>query len=124
MKQGQAYYRWYEACYKAHFDLIEIRYQKTILRELYLIMIELGNTQPRPDRRVLAAVDGSLNSLRVLNHAVQTYNHTSGMKILVLNVIEWPNDAEDYIDDELAMKIEDHIGGTRIREHSFRFRFH
>jgi len=66
-----------------------------------------GYAQSSFDRIILVAVDGSLNSLRALNHAIQMYDKISGIKILVLNVIEWTNDAEDSIDDELAMKIEE-----------------
>jgi hypothetical protein len=40
-----------------------------------------------------------------LNHSIQMYDKTFRIKIIVLNVIEWANDdADDSIDDELAMK--------------------
>src|SRR5262249_37414750 len=67
----------------------------------------LSKTETQSHRTVLVPVDGSLHSLKALNYASQMVGSFTGTRILVLNVIEWANDAEDSIDSELALKIEE-----------------
>ena len=85
----------------------------------------LEKTSPSPlNMTVLVAVDGSLHSLRALNHAIQIFDTTPGTKILVLNVIEWANDVEDSIDGELALKIEERdrkmLSSILLKDHIYK----
>jgi nucleotide-binding universal stress UspA family protein len=75
----------------------------TISSEIF----SLSKTETQSHRTVLVPVDGSLHSLKALNYASQMVGSFTGTRILVLNVIEWANDAEDSIDSELALKIEE-----------------
>jgi len=54
-------------------------------------------------------IDGSQQSLRALNYAATTmYNSTHDRtKIYILNVIEWADENEESIDEELAAAMEE-----------------
>jgi nucleotide-binding universal stress UspA family protein len=65
-------------------------------------------------KKVLVAIDGSIQSLRALNYANNIFSGVCvcgakyyRAKIFVLNVIEWADDEEDYIDNELAAKMQE-----------------
>jgi SSS family transporter len=60
-----------------------------------------------PNKTILVAIDGSLQSLRALNYAIQIFESTPKVKILVLNVIEWANESEDSVDTDLALRMEE-----------------
>jgi Na+/proline symporter len=62
---------------------------------------------PMPVGVIIYMFFGGLKAMFLaLNHSIQMYDKTFRIKIIVLNVIEWANDdADDSIDDELAMKL-------------------
>jgi SSS family transporter len=59
-------------------------------------------------RRILVPVDGSQQSLRALNYAASIYttSHDRTM-IYILNVIEWADEDEESMDEELAAAMEE-----------------
>jgi nucleotide-binding universal stress UspA family protein len=66
----------------------------------------------RYQRRILVPVDGSPQSLRALDYAANVYsignnsnNSYDSVMITVLNVIEWTDEEEESMDDELALAI-------------------
>lgn len=63
---------------------------------------------PIYQKRILVPVDGSQQSLRALQYAANIYSNSSvRVKISILNVIEWVNEDEEYIDEELSAAIEE-----------------
>jgi urea-proton symporter len=59
-------------------------------------------------KRILVPIDGSQQSLRALNYAASIYStsHDRTM-IYILNVIEWADEDEESMDEELAAAIEE-----------------
>ena len=82
------------------------------------------NTYHTPDpssfqKRILVPVDGSQQSLRALDYAANIYYRSGSnssfhdkVMITILNVIEWADEDEESMDDELAAAIEEQ--GRRI----------
>jgi SSS family transporter len=59
-------------------------------------------------KRILVPVDGSQQSLRALHYAASMYSNSSvRVKISVLNVIEWVNEDEESMDEELSSVMEE-----------------
>jgi Na+/proline symporter/nucleotide-binding universal stress UspA family protein len=60
-------------------------------------------------KKILVPIDGSQQSLRALNYAATTmYNSPHDRtKIYILNVIEWADENEESIDEELAAAMEE-----------------
>jgi urea-proton symporter len=66
----------------------------------------------RYQKRILVPVDGSQQSLRALDYAASIYSSSSSnfhdkVMITILNVIEWADEDEESMDDELAAAIEE-----------------
>ena len=65
------------------------------------------------EKKILVPVDGSQQSLRALNYAATIYNNShERVLVYVLNVIEWADEHEEYMDEELASAIEEQ--GRRV----------
>jgi nucleotide-binding universal stress UspA family protein len=71
---------------------------------------------PAPDseseqqKRILVPVDGSLQSLRALDYAASVYSSSifhDKVMIIILNVIEWADEDDESMDDELAATMEE-----------------
>jgi nucleotide-binding universal stress UspA family protein/uncharacterized protein with PQ loop repeat len=61
-----------------------------------------------PQKRILVAVDGSQQSLRALNYAASIYSSSSDRAMIyILNVIEWVDEDEESMDEELADAMEE-----------------
>jgi nucleotide-binding universal stress UspA family protein len=59
-------------------------------------------------KKILVPIDGSQQSLRALNYAATMYNSPHDRtKIYILNVIEWADENEESIDEELAAAMEE-----------------
>ena len=58
-------------------------------------------------KKILVAVDGSISSLRALNHANQLFDDPARAKIYILNVIEWTDEDEESVDSVLVSKMEE-----------------
>jgi len=68
---------------------------------------------PSYQKRILVPVDGSQQSLRALDYAANIYRSSSSsssydrVTITILNVIEWADEDEESMDDELASTMEE-----------------
>jgi nucleotide-binding universal stress UspA family protein len=63
---------------------------------------------PMYKRKILVPVDGSQQSLRALNYAASIYNSSHERALVyILNVIEWADEDEEYMDEELAAAMEE-----------------
>jgi urea-proton symporter len=61
-----------------------------------------------PQKRILVPVDGSQRSLRALNYAASIYGSSSDRAMIyILNVIEWVDEDEESMDEELADTMEE-----------------
>lgn len=58
-----------------------------------------------PVMKILVPVDGSVRSLRSLNHATYMFRGQAKVRIYLLHVIEWPDDDEENMDEELSSKM-------------------
>jgi urea-proton symporter len=59
-------------------------------------------------KRILVPVDGSQQSLRALDYAASIYSSfPDKVMITILNIIEWADENEESMDDELAASIEE-----------------
>ncbi|MGI0012028.1 MAG: sodium:solute symporter family transporter, partial [Nitrososphaera sp.] len=60
-------------------------------------------------KKILVPLDGSQQSLRALNYAANLYDstHRAKARIYILNVIEWADESEESIDEELAAAMEE-----------------
>lgn len=61
-------------------------------------------------KRILVPVDGSQQSLRALDYAASVYSTSifdDKAMIIILNVIEWADEDDESMDDELAAEIEE-----------------
>ncbi|HEX2106400.1 MAG TPA: sodium/solute symporter [Nitrososphaera sp.] len=59
-------------------------------------------------KRILVPVDGSPQSLRALQYATNIYSNSSvRVKISILNVIEWVEEDEESMDEELSAAMEE-----------------
>jgi SSS family transporter len=64
-------------------------------------------------KRILVPVDGSQQSLRALDYAASIYSSfPDKVMITILNIIEWADENEESVDDELAAAIEEQ--GRRV----------
>lgn len=57
-------------------------------------------------RRILVAIDGSSPSLRALNYATSLHDDMITAQIYLMYVLEWPEEGEEHLDDELLTKME------------------
>jgi SSS family transporter len=58
-------------------------------------------------KRILVPIDGSLQSLKALNGAVSLFNDAARTRIFALNVIEWTDEEDEFLDGEMTSKIEE-----------------
>jgi SSS family transporter len=58
-------------------------------------------------KKILVAVDGSVQSLRALTYASQAFDERITAKIYILNVIAWMDEDEESLDSELATRIQE-----------------
>ena len=58
-------------------------------------------------KKILVAVDGSVQSLRALTYASQAFDERITAKIYILNVIAWMDEDEESLDSELASRIQE-----------------
>ncbi|MDQ4101607.1 MAG: universal stress protein, partial [Thermoproteota archaeon] len=66
------------------------------------------NDSSIPQKRILVPVDGSPQSLRALQYAANIYSNSSvRVKISILNVIEWVEEDEESVDEELSGAMEE-----------------
>lgn len=64
-------------------------------------------------KRILVPVDGSEQSLRALNYAATIYSNShERVLVYILNVIEWADEDEEYMDEEFAAAMEEQ--GRRV----------
>jgi SSS family transporter len=57
-------------------------------------------------KRILVAIDGSRQSLHALNYAIGIYNEPGPSRIFLLHVIEWAEESEEPLDEEITLKME------------------
>lgn len=57
-------------------------------------------------KRILVAIDGSRSSLHALNYAIGVYNEPGPSRIFLLHVIEWAEESEEPLDEEMTLKME------------------
>ena len=55
--------------------------------------------------KILVPVDGSVKSLRALNNASYLFRGAARVKIYLLHVIEWPDEGEEDMDEELSAQV-------------------
>ena len=60
-----------------------------------------------PLMKILVPVDGSARSLKALYHANYIFRGSAKVKIYLLHVIEWSDENEENIDEELASQIQE-----------------
>ena len=60
-----------------------------------------------PVMKILVPVDGSAKSLKALYHANYIFRGSAKVKIYLLHVIEWTDENEENIDEELASQIQE-----------------
>lgn len=60
-----------------------------------------------PLMKILVPVDGSARSLKALYHANYLFRGSAKVKIYLLHVIEWSDENEENIDEELASQIQE-----------------
>jgi nucleotide-binding universal stress UspA family protein len=64
-------------------------------------------------KRILVPVDGSEQSLRALNYAATIYSNShERVLVYILNIIEWADEDEEYMDEEFAAAMEEQ--GRRV----------
>lgn len=63
--------------------------------------------EPGDQKKILVALDGSQQSLRALNYAASIYSQGETARIYLLNVIEWADENDESIDEELAAEMEE-----------------
>jgi SSS family transporter len=67
-----------------------------------------SHDSPIYQKRILVPVDGSQHSLRALNYAASIYASSSDKAVIyILNVIEWVDEDEESMDEELANSMEE-----------------
>jgi len=60
-----------------------------------------------PLMRVLVPIDGSVKSLKALNNANYLFRGTARVKIYLLHVIEWSDENDENIDEDLSEQMKD-----------------
>ena len=60
-----------------------------------------------PLTKILVPVDGSVKSLRALNHASYLFRTNSKLRIYLLHVIEWTDENDENIDDEISNQMQE-----------------
>jgi SSS family transporter len=60
-----------------------------------------------PLTKILVPVDGSVKSLRALNHASYLFRTNSKLRIYLLHVIEWTDENDENIDDEISHQVQE-----------------
>jgi SSS family transporter len=56
-------------------------------------------------RKILVAIDGSTESLRALNYAVYLFGEGVATRMILLNVIEWADENDDFLDEQMSDEI-------------------
>ncbi|MGB0855434.1 MAG: sodium:solute symporter family transporter [Nitrosopumilus sp.] len=73
-------------------------------------MMDFSDDSSLPDSpvmKILVPVDGSARSLKALYHANYLFRGSARVKIYLLHVIEWTDENEENIDEELASQIQE-----------------
>lgn len=58
-------------------------------------------------KKILVPIDGSQQSLRALNHAANMYAPSDKVMIYLLNVIEWTDENEESLDEEITYRMKE-----------------
>jgi SSS family transporter len=67
-----------------------------------------GSSSSSYQKRILVPVDGSQQSLRALNYAASIYSTSNDRTMIyILNVIEWADEDEESMDEELAAAMQE-----------------
>jgi SSS family transporter len=67
-----------------------------------------GSSSSTYQKRILVPVDGSQQSLRALNYAASIYSTSNDRTMIyILNVIEWADEDEESMDEELAAAMQE-----------------
>ncbi|MEW6604055.1 MAG: sodium/solute symporter [Thermoproteota archaeon] len=69
----------------------------------------IGRNEPTYQKKILVPLDGSVQSLRALNSSVDIVSAGRGAAttVYILNVIEWMDESDESIDDELTAAMEE-----------------
>ena len=61
------------------------------------------------EKRILVAIDGSVESIKALNHAASTIYQPNNTRLYLLHVIEWADtdNGEDEADEKMALQMEE-----------------
>ncbi|PIW33444.1 MAG: urea active transporter, partial [Nitrosopumilales archaeon CG15_BIG_FIL_POST_REV_8_21_14_020_37_12] len=62
--------------------------------------------QDSPVMKILVPIDGSTKSLKALYHANYIFRGSAKVRIYLLHVIEWPDENEENVDEELMSQIQ------------------
>jgi nucleotide-binding universal stress UspA family protein len=68
---------------------------------------EDSHSSDSPVMKILVPVDGSSRSLKALYHANYLFRGSAKVKIYLIHVIEWTDENEENIDEELAAQIQE-----------------
>jgi len=68
---------------------------------------ESESTDPIPVMKVLVPVDGSIKSLKALNNVNYLFRGASKVQIYLFHVIEWSDEDEENIDEELSSQMQE-----------------
>lgn len=93
--------------------LLPIIEARNSIREIITKVRTAGpGSGPEPDShpeatlmKILVPVDGSVKSLRALNNANYLFRGATRVKIYLLHVIEWPDENEENMDEELSSQM-------------------
>ena len=67
--------------------------------------LEPDTSSEAPLMKILVPVDGSVKSLKALNNANYLFRGAARVRIYLLHVIEWPDENEENMDEELSAQI-------------------
>lgn len=67
--------------------------------------LEPGTPSDTTLMKILVPVDGSVKSLKALNNANYLFRGATSVKIYLLHVIEWPDENEENMDEELSSQM-------------------
>ena len=69
--------------------------------------MESGEDGSKPVMKILVPVDGSARSLQALNNANYLFRGAARVRIYLLYVIEWSDDDEENMDEELSLQMQE-----------------
>ena len=91
---------------EARKSIYEI-FHKATMDSAMLESSEEFTSSNSPIMKILVPVDGSARSLKALYHANYIFRGSAKVKIYLLHVIEWSDENEENIDEELASQIQE-----------------